>query len=318
MRDIIAIGGSAGGIGPLQMLLQELPERLPASIFVIVHRMSSSGADGLVELLRRSCKLPVASATHDLAPERGRVYVGAANAHLRLVDGRFRAGEALDLAPNRGSINALFRSIADCYGPRSIGVVLSGALDDGTLGLWEIRRAGGIAIVQDPSASTFSSMPAHAMDEVPLHYCLAPEKIARTLVDLVTDARPAASRTRVLIVEDEWVLAHELERCLADLGYDVVGLVQSGEQALRTAAETSTDIAVMDIQLAGAMRGTEAARALWDSHRIPSVFLTAYSDESTVREATTMSAGFVVKPFRAPQLHAAIQMAMDRRTVTTR
>ena len=154
-----------------------------------------------------------------------------------------------------------------------------------------------------------------AMREVPVHYCLALSDIAPVLVRL-TNETPQSQRwegARVLIVEDERVVARNLELQLSDLGYHVVASVaSSGEAALGVFLTASPDIVLMDINLETAMRGTEAGRILWERHRVPIVYLTAYTDEKTLNEATaSMPYGFIDKPYRPAQFHAAIRLALD-------
>lgn len=119
--------------------------------------------------------------------------------------------------------------------------------------------------------------------------------------------------TRVLVVEDERIVALDLKVRLSSLGYAVAGTVPSGEQALRAAREQLPDIVLMDIHLEGALDGVEAARTLHDTLHIPVIFLTAYSDDSTLqRVEKTLPFGFLVKPVGERALHASIQMALAR------
>lgn len=309
-HDVVAIGASVGGLEVLIQLLQRLPGDLPATLLVVVHRGRTGSLDRLPEILQRSTRLAVVPALDGERPQHACVYVGAPGEHFRVFDGRLRVGEDLGVRPSRASIDMLFRSAAAEYGSRVVAVVLSGALNDGTAGLWDVRRAGGITMVQDPSLAEHPSMPGSAMHEVPVHFCLSIPRLAEALVALTTGAAPAPNRPRVLIVEDELVLALHIAAMLRDVGYEVIGSVSTGEDAMRAAGEFAPDVVVMDIQLAGPMRGIEAARALWQRFRMPLVYLTSYSDEGTLHEAAATPCGFVLKPCRAPQLHAAIQIAL--------
>jgi PAS domain S-box-containing protein len=117
----------------------------------------------------------------------------------------------------------------------------------------------------------------------------------------------------VLVVEDERIVALDLKVRLSSLGYTVAGTVPSGEQALQTAKEQVPDIVLMDIHLEGELDGIEAARALHESLHIPVIFLTAYSEDSTLTRAEkTLPFGFLVKPVDERALHASIQMALAR------
>jgi DNA-binding NarL/FixJ family response regulator len=153
---------------------------------------------------------------------------------------------------------------------------------------------------------------------VPLHYCLPAAEIARVLVELAAGRpqapdNPGSRPARLLIVEDERIVARNLANRLGDRGYSVVGSVASGEDAITAAATVMPDLVLMDVSLEGTMRGTEAAAILWQQYQLPVVYLTAFSDRQTLDEAKlSMPFGFVVKPCHPEQVHAAIQLALDR------
>jgi chemotaxis response regulator CheB len=200
-----------------------------------------------------------------------------------------------------------------------IGIVLTGTLEDGIAGLWEIKRRGGVAVVQDPVEATFGGMPEAALESVKVDYCLPLDRIAAKLVTLA-NRRPSpppvsGSRTaRIMIVEDERIVALNLERRLEELGYQVCASVGSGEEALTTAATAHPDLVLMDIRLPGALDGTAAARNLWDRFELPVVYLTAYADDETLDKVkSTHSYGYVMKPFNPVEVHAVMQVALARR-----
>jgi AmiR/NasT family two-component response regulator len=161
-------------------------------------------------------------------------------------------------------------------------------------------------------------MPQSAAEQVPLHYCLRSAEIARVLAELaagqpqpadISGSRPA----RLLIVEDERIVAHNLANGLRQRGYSVVDVVASGEDAIAAAASAMPDLVLMDVSLDGTMRGTDAAAILWEQYQLPVVYRTAYSDRETLDAAKpSRPFGFVVKPYHAEQVHAAIQVALDR------
>lgn len=168
-HDIIVIGASAGGLQALQRLLADLPANLPAAVFVVLHMGASSH---LAEILGRSGMLPVSPARNGQPIERGRVYVAVPGVHLLLHDEHvlLRRGPRENLA--RPAIDPLFRSAACAFGGRVIGVVLSGALNDGTAGLRAIKQCGGIAVVQDPADATVPDMPRSAQRHVDIDHML--------------------------------------------------------------------------------------------------------------------------------------------------
>ena len=118
----------------------------------------------------------------------------------------------------------------------------------------------------------------------------------------------------ILIVEDERLVAKDLENRLRALGYNVLGSASSGEAALLMVEEHRPDIVLMDIVLAGAIRGTEVARRLWNRWRIPVVYLTAFSDAVVLEDIKESEPyGYILKPFEPKQLHAVLQLALSRR-----
>jgi light-regulated signal transduction histidine kinase (bacteriophytochrome) len=123
----------------------------------------------------------------------------------------------------------------------------------------------------------------------------------------------ASQGQRIFIVEDEAVIAIDLRERLTALGYTVCGHATQGETALPTIAELRPDLVLMDVNLAGAMDGVEAARRMRADHDVPVVFLTAYADaELIARVADTASFGYLVKPFEERELHATLQVALAR------
>lgn len=121
-------------------------------------------------------------------------------------------------------------------------------------------------------------------------------------------------KCRILVVEDERIVAMHLQQRLTKLGYEVPAIVASGEQALQTIDALQPDLVLMDINIEGALDGIETARRIPDELDIPVIYLTAYSEDSTLERARdTRPYGFLVKPFSERALHATIQMVMERR-----
>jgi DNA-binding NarL/FixJ family response regulator len=119
------------------------------------------------------------------------------------------------------------------------------------------------------------------------------------------------SKARILLVEDEIITAAALEKSLRNLGYDVVGIVSSGEAAIRQAAEKAPDLILMDVRLQGAMDGIAAAQEIQSNFEIPVVYLTAHSDEETVeRIMQSHPYGCLFKPYDKEDLHNAIEAAL--------
>lgn len=118
---------------------------------------------------------------------------------------------------------------------------------------------------------------------------------------------------KILVVEDERIVAKDIQINLQQLGYLVPAVAASGEQAISKAAETSPDLVLMDINLKGEIDGVEAARQIYTRFNIPVIYLTAYSDDTTLERAKlTDPLGYILKPFKARELHATIQMALSK------
>jgi PAS domain S-box-containing protein len=123
----------------------------------------------------------------------------------------------------------------------------------------------------------------------------------------------SAARKRILIVEDQRLIAADLESTLKRLGYDVVGSASTGEEAVPKAAEIAPDLILMDVRLRSDMDGIEAADAIRKRMDVPIVYLTAYADEQTiVRAKATGPFGYLVKPFDERELYAAIEVAIAK------
>ncbi len=184
-KDIIVVGASVGGIDALRAIVGELPTDLPAAVFVVLH--SAPEAPGvLADILDRAGALPAAFANDGEHLQPGRIYVAPPDRHLIIEPNRVRLTRGPKENRFRPAVDPLFRSAAQVYGPRVIGVILTGYLDDGTAGLWAVKQLGGTAIVQDPHEALASSMPASALRQVRVDHCLPVAEIAPLLVRLTS------------------------------------------------------------------------------------------------------------------------------------
>ena len=163
MSQVIVVGASAGGVEAATQVIRRIPADVAAPILVVLH-ISSNAASALPDILQRAGELP-AHHPVDYEPLRnGLVYVAPPDHHLLLgPEGTVRVVRGPRENGHRPAIDPLFRSAARYYGERAIGIVLSGALDDGAAGLRVLTDAGGTAIVQDPEDALYASMPEHAL-----------------------------------------------------------------------------------------------------------------------------------------------------------
>jgi two-component system chemotaxis response regulator CheB len=183
-HDIIVVGASAGGVEALVRVMHGLPPRLPAAVFVVLH-LPAGTTSVLPDLLARAGPLPAFHPKHDDVIQPGRVYVAPPDRHLLIVDGRVRLTVGPRENGHRPAIDPLFRTAARSYGRRVVGIVLSGALDDGTAGLSAIKLRGGMAVVQNPEDALFPSMPNSAIAYVAVDHVMTAEEIGLRLAELV-------------------------------------------------------------------------------------------------------------------------------------
>ena len=162
VRNIVVIGGSAGGVQAVGRLVAALPADFPAAVFVVVH-VAAISKSRLPEILGRQGHLPAGHASDGEAIVPGRIYVAPPDLHLLLERDTMRLWHGPRENSCRPSIDVLFRSAADTYGSRVAGVILSGSLDDGSQGLLAIKRKGGLTLVQDPQEASYPEMPRNAI-----------------------------------------------------------------------------------------------------------------------------------------------------------
>ncbi|WP_159349772.1 chemotaxis protein CheB [Roseomonas harenae] len=190
-RNIVAIGGSLGSTAVLKRLLTSLPQDFPAAVFITTH-IPSSSTGYLAEMLGATSTLPVSQAVDGQPIEPGRVYVAPPDRHLLIIDGAVVLGTGPRENMARPSIDPMFRSAALTYGPRVIGVVLTGLLNDGAAGLYAIKEAGGLTVVQHPLDAEAPDMPRAALETVEVDHVAGAEDLAGLLTALAdTPAGPA-------------------------------------------------------------------------------------------------------------------------------
>ena len=165
-RDIIVIGASAGDLEALSQILAALPHDLDAAVLIVMH--TATRAESLLpRIFERAGNLPACHPRNGEAIECGKVYIAPPGFHMVVEDGHLCVVQGPRENLHRPAIDPSFRSAAAAYGPRVIGVILTGMLDDGTAGLMVVSASGGEAIVQDPESALFSEMPRNALEHVP-------------------------------------------------------------------------------------------------------------------------------------------------------
>lgn len=184
-RDLVVVGASAGGVEALKRFVSQLPADLPATVCVTLH-LASGSKSMLPGILARAGAIRV-EAVYDGAPlEHSVVYVGQPDSHVVITGERISLGHGARENGNRPSVDVLLRSAAVARGSRTVGVVMTGMLDDGTAGLAAIVRHGGAALVQDPSEAEFPSMPRNALEGTPGATALPLDALVDEVVRIVS------------------------------------------------------------------------------------------------------------------------------------
>ena len=210
-RDIIVVGASAGGVTALTKLVKSLPENFSGYVFVVLHIPPSSPSN-LPAILARA---GVLHAVHPRDGEKikpGKIYVAPPDHHILLEGSKILVKKGPEENRFRPSIDALFRSAAYVYGPRVIGIVLSGLLNDGTSGLWSINRLGGLTIIQDPADAEYASMPKNVLEYVDVDHVVSASQMGPLLNLLVmknAPKRPKLSKQQMALLKMEVIISKQ-------------------------------------------------------------------------------------------------------------
>ena len=182
--EAVVIGVSAGGFSALTELLPLIPANFPLAIAIVQHR-NDDRDNYLCQHLDKHCQIPVSEASFNGQLMPGHIYLAPANYHLLIeTDRLFSLSVGPAVRYSIPSIDVLFESAADAYGGKLIGIVLTGANDDGSLGLKKIRARGGLAIVEDPRSAEVSTMPQSAIEIAGADHILPLAEIAGFLTGI--------------------------------------------------------------------------------------------------------------------------------------
>jgi two-component system chemotaxis response regulator CheB len=192
--ELIVIGASWGGLHAVGRILSALPEQTDAAIVVAQHRRTDAADGGLASVLGLRTQLPVGDAHDKQAILPRHVYLAPPDYHLLIQHGWFSLSTDAHVHFARPSIDVLFESAADAYGDQVIGVILTGANEDGAAGLARIKDRGGVAIVQDPRTAERGEMPGAALAATAADAILPLEEIGPFLYGLIV---PPARRSEV-------------------------------------------------------------------------------------------------------------------------
>lgn len=188
LNNLIIVGASAGGYRVLMEILRDLPSDIPAAIVIILHMPLGSSHD-LAQSLARSSRLPIVTVEEPTALRQGTIFLPPPGRSMIIRRGKLIVEDLAETNERprhpTTTINRLFTSAAKAYGARVIGVILSGLLRDGSDGLRAVHEAGGVTLVQDPLEAEYDSMPASAMKDLPVTFCLKLSDIGPALELLV-------------------------------------------------------------------------------------------------------------------------------------
>lgn len=189
MIEAVVMGVSAGGLSALGALLPKLPLDFKPSVVVVQHRQATAD-DYLVTYLKQHCEMRVESVEDKKPMQDSTIYIAPANYHL-LIEAHRTFALTVDEPVNyaRPSVDVLFDSAAQTFGDRLIGVVMTGANHDGSLGLRQIQQNGGLTIVQDPLDAEADAMPRAALQKCTADYILPLNEIAPCLIQLAQMSR---------------------------------------------------------------------------------------------------------------------------------
>jgi two-component system chemotaxis response regulator CheB len=228
-HDVIVIGASAGGLEALRQIVASLPPSIPAAVFVVIHTGAQSERM-LAPILARTGHLPASYANDGDPILTGQIYVAPPDHHLLIEPGFMRTTKGPRENGFRPAVDPLFRTAAAAYGARVAGIVLSGGQNDGTLGLLEIKRAGGLTIAQDPDEALVGSMPESAIQYVGVDHIVAAEAVASILLNHHMDAGTRSMSKRMKKKRAVKGVGHR-RLDIAEVGTDLLGTGHRPKQA---------------------------------------------------------------------------------------
>ena len=165
-KFMVVIGASAGGLDALMEMVKNLRKGLDAAYCIVLHLSRKGIGDFVVHRLKQVTAMPCQLVVNGGAIKKDHIYIARPNQHMLVKDNKFILGGGPEENRFRPSIDVLFRSAAVAYTSHSIGIILSGLLDDGTSGMWAIKRSGGTCVVQDPNEAEYPDMPLSVINNM--------------------------------------------------------------------------------------------------------------------------------------------------------
>ena len=200
----IGIGASAGGINAVTELISQLPANLNAAVFVVFHLSKIAMPEILLERMKKKTKLFCKLASDNDLIEAGTIYLAIPDTHLLVKDKNILLGRGPRENRFRPSIDVLFRSIAADFGERSIGIILTGFLNDGTVGMNAIKQSGGHTIVQDPNEAEYPDMPLSVLETMEADHCVSLKEMGDAILQITKNAKAkGVTPPKVVILESK-------------------------------------------------------------------------------------------------------------------
>jgi two-component system chemotaxis response regulator CheB len=317
---IVVIGASAGGVESLRRLVRGFPADLPAAVAVVLH-MAPTSHSVLAQILSRSGPLPAHQARDHCALEDGHIYVAAPDHHLIVEDHQLRVIRGPAENGVRPAVDPLFRTAAEAFGTSAIGIVLSGSLDDGTAGLFEIKRHGGRTMVQDPADALYPAMPASAIEHVTVDVVADSDSLGPRVMAALNHSPPlVAPVERPGLAESDfrpsglscpdcngqlWELHrgdHVRYRCRVGHEWTGMALIDGQERALENALWAAARIVGERIQLTRKMLERAAVRGHHHVERLLRTRL-AELEQQDDRLRAALARGVTADTASDPSLH---------------
>jgi two-component system, chemotaxis family, protein-glutamate methylesterase/glutaminase len=202
-KFVIVVGTSAGGMNALIELVAQFNEDIDAAVFIVMHLSRNSISDFLVHRLQPHTLLKCEVAKDGALIEKGHIYVAAPNQHLLVKIDKIILGRGPEENRWRPSIDVLFRSAAAAYSSRVMGVILTGSLDDGAVGMLAIKRSGGLCIVQDPNEAEYPDMPLSVLNSMEVDYSVPLSKMGAIIFESTQVEPEQIAAPSDIIVESE-------------------------------------------------------------------------------------------------------------------
>ena len=184
-KFIVVIGASAGGLNALMEMVQSLQKGLDVAYCIVLHLSRKGIGDFVVHRLKQVTAMPCSLAVNGASIKKDNIYIARPNQHLLVKENKFLVVAGPEENRFRPSIDVLFRSAAVAYSSHAIGIILSGLLDDGTSGMWAIKRSGGACIVQDPNQAEYPDMPLSVINNMEADHVTTLEEIGPLIAETV-------------------------------------------------------------------------------------------------------------------------------------